>query len=355
MKTMKPVILANNESSVGPAPAAQTAAQAADITLYPDPTMLALRRKLAEKFGVTPEEVCVGAGSTDLIFHLVAALAHGGEILAPQFSFIAYRLAARSAHIRYVESGDGVQTDLDALADKMTDATKLVCIVNPANPTGVFIEPSTIERFLTRISPTIPVILDEAYAEYVAAPRRCTGVDLRRRFSNVIVLRTFSKAYGLAGLRVGYAIGDPRWLQLVESRRPPFSVSSPAQDAAIAALEQPRHLEEVVRVNSIQRTVLASGLASRGLHVIPSEGNFVCLQVGQSAHLARTLKQLGVAVMALDTYGLPDWIRVTVGTADQHARFMAVLDTQFSRAFHSKRTSQRSPISATKVTRVSPP
>jgi len=342
---MKPISLANNESALGAGLPAQLAAQSVPLGLYPDAAMSQLRAKLADWYGVSTAEVCVGPGSTDLIFHLVATLAGGGEVLAPKHSFVAYRLAANSAGVPYIESGSGVNTDLVSLANDVNERTRLVCVVNPANPTGVYLEPESIEQLLEQIPREVPVIIDEAYAEFVAPPRMCTGIAIRRRFHNVIVLRTFSKAYGLAGLRVGYAIGRPDWLQRIERRRPPFSVSSPAQAAAMAALDDQRHLEETVLVNAIQRNALHAALAARGLAVMPSEGNFLCVRVVGAKEVANALLHQGVAVLPLDAYGLNEWIRVTVGTPEHNERFVAALDDQFSRSPHSMRTSHRSPSS----------
>ncbi len=318
--------LASNENPLGAGRDAQTAASRAALGLYPDASMKQLRLRLSELHGVTDAEVCVGAGSTDLIFHLVAALATGGEVLALKHTFIAYRLAARSCGATYVEHGEGPRGDLESLAAQVTEKTRLLCVVNPANPTGQFFEPRALHALLERVPSSLPVIVDEAYAEYVRSPRVVSGSVLRRGFPNVLVLRTFSKAYGLAGLRVGYAVGKPEWLEQVERRRPPFSVSGPAQAAACAALDDVAHLQASVMLAQSQRQAVFTALQTLGLEVLPSEGNFVCVRLQDVPRAVDCLHQEGVAVLRLDVYGLPDWLRITIGDAQQNARMLSAIE-----------------------------
>lgn len=324
---MKHAALAANENALGAGTDALQALRELQLSLYPDDAQSLLRERLAQQLGTTPDEVCIGAGSTDLIFQIVAHFARGGDVLAPRHTFVAYRLAARSAGARYVETGAGPATDLDALAARVDADTRLVCVVNPANPTGCYLEPAALVRLLERLPPKLPVVLDEAYIEYLSDPRTSFGPALRRRFPNVLVLRTFSKAYGLAGVRVGYALGEPAWLRQLEARRPPFSVSSPAQAAALAALGDQDHLRASVALVREEREWLAAQLTGQGLEVLPSEGNFLCVQVGDGKQVAGALRAQGVDVLSLEAYGLAAWLRVTVGVRAHNERFLHALAT----------------------------
>ena len=319
--------LASNENPLGAGKEAIAAAGRAPLGLYPDASMRLLRERLAVLHSVSDAELCVGAGSTDLIFHLVASLAAGGEVLVPRHSFIAYRLAADSAGVRYVEAGAEADpvVDLESLSAAVTAQTKLVCVVNPANPTGQFFEPRALHRLLEALPRTMPVIIDEAYAEFVRQPRGVSGSMLRRAFPNVVVLRTFSKAYGLAALRVGYAVANPEWLSAVERRRPPFSVSGPAQAAALAALTDDAHLRASVALVQSQRQLVFTALQALGLEVLPSEGNFVCVRFADAAGAADGLSARGVTVLRLDAHGLPDWLRITIGDARQNEQLLAAV------------------------------
>lgn len=319
------VTLSNNENPLGASPAVSRALRAFAAERYPDNAAASLRDALARKHDVDASEILIGAGSTALIFEFVAAFASNARIVAPAWTFVGYRLAAKRAGATYVECGSSLSTDLDALTAGITEDTKLVCLANPANPTGSFVEHEALRAFIARIPAHVPLLLDEAYAEYVAAPRSCTGLSLRREFPNVIVLRTFSKAFGLAGLRVGYAIGAPRLLAAAESMRAPFSVSSSAQVAALSALSDVAHLERSVSLVQRERSRVTTALRERGIEVLPSEGNFVTANVGAAAAVAHTLKERGVTVLPLANYALPEWIRVSIGTAEENDTFLNAL------------------------------
>lgn len=315
--------LSANENPLGPSESVRARLAAAAVERYPDSSARALSVRLATMHGCALEQVCVGAGSTDLIFHLVAAFCAGGELLAPRHSFIAWRLATQHTKTTYREAGDGVATDLNALLSAITPDTNLVCVVNPANPTGAFVPPQELHAFLARVPQHVLVVLDEAYAEYVEPPAACIGPSVLRAHPNVMVLRTFSKAYGLAGLRVGYVLGAPSMIGALERRRPPFSVSAPAQLAALAALDDVHHLETTVRLAQRERLRVGRALSALGFEVLPSQANFLCVRTGDGDGAAQTLKANGVAVMPLSTYGLPEWVRITLGTVETNDRLVA--------------------------------
>lgn len=314
--------LSANENPLGPSESVRARLAAAIVERYPDSSARALRARLAALHGCDLEQVCVGAGSTDLIFHLVAAFGAGGDLVAPRHSFIAWRLATQHTLTTYREAGEGLATDLEGLLAAITPDTTLVCVVNPANPTGAFVPRDALLAFLSRVPDDVMVVLDEAYAEYVEPPAACVGPEVLRSHANVLVLRTFSKAYGLAGLRVGYVLGAPTPIATLEQRRPPFSVSAPAQAAALAALDDVHHLETTVRLAQRERARVGRALTELGFEVLPSQANFLCVRTGDGERAASTLKANGVAVMPLSAYGLPEWVRITLGTVETNDRLV---------------------------------
>ncbi|MBM4778204.1 MAG: aminotransferase class I/II-fold pyridoxal phosphate-dependent enzyme [Archangiaceae bacterium] len=315
--------LSANENPLGPSEQVRAKLAAATVERYPDSSARALRARLAAMHGCELEQVCVGAGSTDLIFHLVAAFGAGGELVAPRHSFIAWRLATQYTRTSYREAGAGLTTDLHALLAAITPDTTLVCVVNPANPTGAFVPQDELLAFLALVPADVVVVLDEAYADYVEPPAACLGAVVLRSHPNVVVLRTFSKAYGLAGLRVGYALGAATTIGALERRRPPFSVSAPAQSAALAALDDVHHLETTVHLAQRERLRVGRALTGLGFEVLPSQANFLCVRTGDGELAASALKANGVAVMPLSTYGLPEWVRITLGTVETNDRLVA--------------------------------
>lgn len=328
---LRPIVLANNESPWGPSPAARRAllATADDLQSYPAISALPLRERLAAAHGVSAAEICVGAGSTALIYQILLALQGNepGEVWAPAHTFMVYGWAAANARLRYQEvPSPHWVPDLDALAAAVGPTTRCVCLVNPNNPTGAFIPEAALVRFLERLPAHLPVLLDEAYAEYVDAPAP-NGVALRARFANLLILRTFSKAYGLAAARVGYVIADAAWIEQIERRCPPFSVSAPGQAAAMAALDDTRHLRHTLERTWAERRRLAEALQARGLEVLPSQGNFLCVDFGsQAAALNSALAARGIELRGLANYHLPAHLRITVGRPEQNDALLAALD-----------------------------
>jgi histidinol-phosphate aminotransferase len=325
--------LDSNENPFGPSARAIDAMRSAlsAANLYPDDDCGQLRRKLATHHGLPPEQVLVTAGSTALLSLLCQTLlAPGLNAVTSERSFIVYSLAVQAAGARLVEAPmreDGF--DLDAILAAIDSSTRIVFLANPNNPTGAMLEAAVVERFLAQLPSHVVVVLDEAYYEFAlhfAALRKIeysNSLDYVRRGASVVVLRTFSKAHGLAGLRVGYGLGPGELLGYCARMRNTFSVSSVAQAAALVAIEDDHHIQRVVENNALQSRVLVQGLSGLGYRVVPTSANFVFCDLGEdSAAFASRLQDEGVAVRPLGPWGAPNCIRVTIGTAEQNQAFL---------------------------------
>jgi histidinol-phosphate aminotransferase len=327
--------LDSNENPFGPSARAIDAMRGALATVnsYPDDDCSALRRKLAKHHELPPEQVLVTAGSTALLSLLCQTLlAPGLNAVTSERSFIVYSLAVQAAGAHLVEapmrSGED-SFDLEAILAAIDANTRLVFLANPNNPTGTMLEAAVIEHFLARIPGHVVVVLDEAYYEFAlhfAALRKIkysNSLEYVRQGASVVVLRTFSKAYGLAGLRVGYGMGPAELLGYCARMRNTFSVSSVAQAAAMAAINDHDHIERVVENNAMQSRVLAQGLSGLGYRVVPTSANFVFCDLGEdAAAVANRLQDEGVAVRPLGHWGAPNCIRVTIGTPEQNQAFL---------------------------------
>ncbi|MFO1282319.1 MAG: histidinol-phosphate transaminase [Burkholderiales bacterium] len=323
------VKLASNENPRGPGPRvlAAIAAAAADATRYPDGTGFVLRQALARRHGVRPESLVLGNGSNDILELVTQAfLTPGDEAVYAEHAFAVYPLAthARGAKGVVVPARE-YGHDLDAMAAAIGPRTRVVFVANPNNPTGTWLEPAAIERFVGRIPREVVVVLDEAYDEYLPAADRSRAVALVAKHPNLLVSRTFSKAYGLAALRIGYAIADPSVADLMNRVRQPFNVNALAQAAAVAALEDVDYVEESARLNREGMGRLEEGFRALGLRFIRSHGNFVLVHVGDGAAVYAALLRDGVIVRPVAGYGLPAWLRVTVGLASENTRFLDAL------------------------------
>jgi histidinol-phosphate aminotransferase len=326
------VKLASNENPYGPSPLGVAAAQAAlaQVNLYPDGGAFALRQKLGKRHHVDARQILVGAGSNEIIDLLVQTFcADGDEVLAPQYSFIAYKLAAEKNRRPFREApvGPKLAYDVDALLAAVSPRTKVVFFANPNNPTGAYLPEPGFARLVAELPPRVLLVADEAYFEYASArdyPDARKYLDQRAR---MVALRTFSKIYGLAGLRVGYAIASAQLLDYVNRIRLPFNVSAPAQAAALAALEDGAHVARARQGNDVELPRLAAALAGLGLEVLPSQTNFVLVGFGarDGRQLYDRLLRKGVIVRPMNGYGLPHHLRITVGTAAENARLLAAL------------------------------
>ncbi len=321
--------LSANENPRGPSPEAVQAiiGAAGMVHRYPDGQGMALQAALAQTLGVTTDNIVLGNGSSEIIEMTARAfLGDGGEAIIGWPSFPAYRAAAgRAGGEAVLVPLSGHAYDLDAMAERAGGRTRLVILGNPNNPTGLAIGRATLDRFLDRLPPDVTVCLDEAYAEYVSQPDFPNSLDDLAAGRPLVVMRTLSKAYGLAGLRIGYAIAPEPLARRIDSQRQRFNTSRIAQAAAIAALGDADHLAATIALNSSGRDWLAARLSALGLHCPPSEANFLMVKVGDGARVYQRLKDAGVLVKPLDGVGLPEYIRVSVGSPDDNARFIEAL------------------------------
>jgi len=325
------VKLASNENPLGPSPAALVAAQDAlhDMALYPDGAGFALKARLSAKLGVAANQIVLGNGSNDVLDMAARAfLGPAASAVYAQHAFAVYPIATLTAGAACIEvAAKDYGHDLDAMRAAIRDDTRVLWIANPNNPTGTFLPWTQIEAFLETVPPQVLGVLDEAYGEYLPPAERCDTAAWLARFPNLLISRTFSKAYGLAGLRVGYGLGSAGVIDLLNRVRHPFNVNAPALAAAEAALRDEAFLARSYALNTAGMAQLAAGLAEMGVETVPSKGNFLLAKVGAAARINAELLKRGVIVRPVDNYGLPEFLRVSVGLAAQNARFLDVLRT----------------------------
>ncbi len=327
--------LASNENPLGPSPLAVAAATRAlqEAQLYPDGGYFRLRDRLARQWALDREQFIIGDGSNEIIELLGHAfLAPGVECVMPQASFVVYKLVTLMFGAKPVEVplAPGMRQDLRALAAAVTPATRLVFLASPANPTGVANEPEEILAFARALPPHVILVFDEAYAEYLDNPP-----DLRPLMAEgrkIIALRTFSKIYGLAALRVGYGYGPKELIAIVQRARQPFNVSAVAAAAAVAALDDEAFVARCRAENRVGLRQLEAGFARLGLEFVPGHGNFVLVKVGDGVAVFDALQRRGVITRPVKGYGLPEWLRVSVGTPEQNERLLASLASVLGRA-----------------------
>lgn len=324
------VKLASNENPLGLSPKARAAmlAELDELARYPDGNGFALKAAIAGKFGVASNQVVLGNGSNDIL-ELAARtfLAPGDSVVYSQYSFAVYPLATQAVGARGIEvKAQEYGHDLEAMLAAIEPSTKLVFIANPNNPTGTLCRPGDLLEFMERCPANVLVVLDEAYTEYLPREKQADTLGLLRRFPNLIVSRTLSKAYGLAGLRIGFALASAELSDLMNRVRQPFNVNSLAQAAAVAALDDIAFLRETVRVNNEGMAQITAALVRLGIPFIPSYGNFVTFHVGDGAALNRFMLERGVIIRPLASYGMKDSLRVSIGLPQENARFIAVLE-----------------------------
>lgn len=330
------VKLASNENPLG-MPASARAAMAAaldDLGRYPDANGFELKAALSAKFGVPADWITLGNGSNDILELAAGAfLAPGRSCVYAQYSFAVYALAtqARGAQAIVVAARDFGHDPAAMLAAIRAD-TRLMYVANPNNPTGTFIDAATMEGFLGRVPPGVVVVLDEAYNEYLPPEDRFDSTAWVKRFPNLLVSRTFSKAYGLAGLRVGYGMAQPALTDLLNRVRQPFNVNTPAQAAALAALGDQAFLQQSYELNRAGLHEFEAAFDALGLGYVPSRANFVLVKVGAAARVYQELLKRGVIVRPVGNYGLPEWLRVSVGLPAENATFLAALPAALAAA-----------------------
>jgi histidinol-phosphate aminotransferase len=327
------VKLASNENPFGvPESAKKAMAEAAaELGRYPDANGFELKAALSKRYDVPADWITLGNGSNDILEIAAHAFVQKGQaVVYSQYSFAVYALAAQGVGARgIVVPAKDYGHDLDAMAAAIDAETKLVYIANPNNPTGTFIPAAEIEAFLSKVPASVVVVLDEAYNEYLEQKDQFESTQWVRRFPNLVVSRTFSKAYGLAGLRVGFAIAQPAVTDLMNRIRQPFNVNSLAQAAAIAALNDKAFLEKGAENNRAGYRQLTAAFDELKLEYVPSHGNFVLVKVGEDegagARVNIALLKQGVIVRPVGAYGLPQWLRISIGLPEENARFIEAL------------------------------
>lgn len=334
------VKLASNENPFGvPESSRQAMARAAgELGRYPDANGFELKAALSARYDVPPDWITLGNGSNDILEIAAHAFVQKGEaVVYAQYSFAVYALATQGVGGRaIVVPALDFGHDLDAMAAAIDADTRLVYVANPNNPTGTFIGAAGIEAFLQKVPQDVIVVLDEAYNEYLAPEHQFESSSWVRKYPNLLVSRTFSKAYGLAGLRVGFAIAQPQVTDLMNRIRQPFNVNSLAQAAAVAALNDKDFLARGAQNNTQGYGQLVAAFDELGLEYVPSFGNFVLVRVGNDdgagARINLALLKQGVIVRPVAAYGLPQWLRISIGLPQENAAFIDALKRALANA-----------------------
>ncbi len=323
------VKLASNENPLGPSPAGMLAAQESlgGMALYPDGAGFALKAAISQKFDVAANRIVLGNGSNDVLDMVARAfLTAGTSSVFSEHAFAVYPIATQTA------GATGIATparklghDLEAMRAAIRPDTRVLWIANPNNPTGTFLPWGEIEAFLNEVPREVIVVLDEAYGEYLPPDERTDTTRWLAVHPNLVIVRTFSKAYGLAGLRVGYGLGHPDVIDLLNRVRHPFNVNVPALAAAEAALHDDEFLARSYALNRMGMKQLEAGVTALGLGFVPSKGNFLLVKLADAARVNQSLLRAGVIVRPVAGYGLPEYLRVSVGLANQNARFLDAL------------------------------
>ncbi|SDY84018.1 histidinol-phosphate aminotransferase [Collimonas sp. OK242] len=325
--------LASNENPLGMPESARLAMEkaVADIGRYPDANGFDLKAAITAKYDVPAEWITLGNGSNDILELATHAFVQAGQAaMYAEYSFVVYALATQAVGARaIVVKAKDYGHDLEAMAAAITDDTKLIFIANPNNPTGSFVPAAELEAFLARVPAHIVVVLDEAYNEYLPPELQYESIAWVRKYPNLLVSRTMSKAYGLAGLRIGFGIAQPAITDLLNRIRQPFNVNSLAQAAAVAALNDTAFLQRSAELNRDGYKQLTQTFDALGLEYVPSFGNFVMVKVGEDeaagARVNLALLKQGIIVRPVANYGLPQWLRVTIGLPNENAAFIDAL------------------------------
>ena len=324
------VKLASNENPLGPSTNAVMAIAEAmsELSRYPDGNGFALKQALSERLGVNQEQLTLGNGSNDLLVLLAEAfLSPEASAVYSEFAFVVYPLAVKAT------SAEGIQVsavdwghDLPAMAAAIKDNTRLVFIANPNNPTGTSFGKDAFVEFMAAVPEQVLVILDEAYIEYSSGDNALDGVALLKDYPNLVVSRTFSKAYGLAGARIGYTISSPEVAGVINRLRPPFNTNLPAQAAAVATLQDEEYLQDSIEINSAGMDQLEQGFQELGLDWIPSAGNFITVDFKRDAlPIYQALLAKGVIVRPVGNYGMPEHLRISIGLAEENQKCLDAL------------------------------
>ena len=316
--------LASNENPLGPSPRALAAIKKSlcQLHLYPDGNAFYFKRKLASKLGVEPANLVLGNGSNDIIEFLGHALmGPGAEVVVSQYCFAIYPIVAKLLGAKLVTvPARNHGHDLDAMLKAATVNTKVIFVANPNNPTGTLAPAKEVQRLIEETPPNVVLVMDEAYIEFLDKPLDLVPVVLSRKKPNLILLRTFSKIYGLAGLRLGYGIAHPAFIAALEKIRQPFNINSLAQAAGLAALDDAAHVRKTRENNARGRKFWESALSAMGLELVPSSANFILARVGQGSKVFDELQKRGIITRPMGGYQLPEWIRISIGTPAENRR-----------------------------------
>ncbi|MFW6329455.1 MAG: histidinol-phosphate transaminase [Alkalispirochaetaceae bacterium] len=323
--------LSSNENPLGPSPKAVEAARKSLETLhfYPDGGATELRHAVAQRHRLTPEQIIIGNGSDEVLTLAAAAVIEpGDETVTAEHTFSQYAFATTlyGGSCRRAPMRDG-RFDPEALLDKIGEQTKIVFLCNPNNPTGTYLSADTLDSFLKAVPADCLVIIDEAYADYAVAPDFPRSEKLLDRFDNILVLRTFSKIYGIAGLRVGYGFAREELIERLGRARQPFNANSPGQAAAVAALSDEEHRAASLELNRASLAFMEGALGTRGLPYFETQANFLCVDLGRDAEpIYRKLADGGITVRALHSFGLPTMLRITLGPVEIMEQLISLLD-----------------------------
>ena len=321
--------LASNENPLGPSPAAIQAIRnaAAFVNLYPDGDASALKHRLSETLNLSPANILLGNGSNELIeFAAHALLNPGDNIVVSQYCFAIYPLVARLFGAEAITApASNYGSDVAAMIESINPATKALFIANPNNPTGTLANADAIEKLIDRVPQRILIVIDEAYIEYLNHPQNLLPKIRNNKTLNLLLMRTFSKIHGLAGLRLGYALGTETLIRALEKIRQPFNVNALAQAAALASLNDLAHAEKSRRHNRREREKFQEFCQAQRLPYIPSFANFVLLRVGDGQKTYQALLKKGVIVRPMNAYGLPEWLRISIGTSAENQKCMKAL------------------------------
>ncbi|HWU34347.1 MAG TPA: histidinol-phosphate transaminase [Methylovorus sp.] len=323
--------LASNENPLGVGPKARMAMEEAlhDIARYPDGNSFALRDAVCSKFAVKPNQLVFGNGSNDILELAARAFLHADtEAVYSQHAFAVYALVTQAVGAKGVAvPAVNFGHDLDAMRAAVTPRTRIVFIANPNNPTGTLLGKQALREFIASLPREVLVVLDEAYDEYLALEDKSEAINWLGDFENLIISRTFSKAYGLAGLRIGFGMASPDVADMMNRVRQPFNVNSIAQAAAVAALDDEEFVLRSFALNQAGMAQITQGLHALGLEYIPSHGNFVSFKIADAGKVYQQLLQQGVIVRPIAAYEMPDYLRVSIGLFDENARFLQVLES----------------------------
>jgi histidinol-phosphate aminotransferase len=324
------VKLASNENPLGPSPMGLEAAEASltRIARYPDGSGFELKSALTRKFGIEGDRIVLGNGSNDVLELVARAfLSHCTSAVYSQHAFAVYALAAQAAGAMGIEApARDFAHDLAAMQAAIRDDTRVVYIANPNNPTGTLLSNDEVEGFLEAVPRHVVVVLDEAYGEYLPAEKQSLALEWLERFPNLVVSRTFSKAYGLAGLRAGYGLTSTGIADLMNRVRQPFNITGPALAAAAAALDDREFLERSYALNQLGMKQYVQGFEKLELDYIPSSGNFVSVRVGSAQAVFRAMLGKGIIVRPVGNYTMPEHLRISIGLAQENSRCLLALE-----------------------------